>query len=59
MDIRKITPHKGGRTERAYIRCTPETKAALERLKAIHDLTAADLLEWAVNNFPSKTDKGL
>lgn len=41
---RSITPHKGGRTERVYIRCTPEIKRKLAEVGE----TAADLFEEIV-----------
>lgn len=46
---RKITPHKGGRTERVYIRVTPKTKALAEQLARATNKTIADLFEQWVN----------
>lgn len=44
---RSISPHKGGRTKRAFVRCTPKIKNLLSDIKNISGETAADLLEWA------------
>jgi hypothetical protein len=41
---RMITPHKGGRTERIFARCTPETLAAVKAT----GVSVADFIEWAV-----------
>ena len=41
MTRREITPHKGGRTDRLYVRVTPEIKALAEgatKKKAIENL---------------------
>lgn len=43
-----ITPHKGGRTERLYIRCTPEIKRKAEDIRRLTGATVADFLEEAV-----------
>lgn len=45
---RSISPHKGGRTERFYGRCTPEVKRKLEEIKRRTGETAADLFEEIV-----------
>lgn len=45
MKRKKITPHKGGRTERIFVRATPETKQALEEIVETTNKSAADLVE--------------
>lgn len=42
---RSITPHKGGRTERFYGRCTPQVKKMEIEIKRLTGKTAADLFE--------------
>lgn len=43
-----ITPHKGGRTERADVRATPRTRQLLALIKKQTGKTASDVLEDAV-----------
>ena len=45
---RTITPHKGGRTERVYIKATPEIKRMAKEIKKHTGKTPADLLEETV-----------
>lgn len=45
---RSITPHKGGRTERFYGRCTPEIKQMEIEIKRLTGKSAADLFEEIV-----------
>ena len=45
----KITPHKGGRSERLYARIRPETKRRLAELCEVQVMTVADFIESAVN----------
>ena len=43
-----IVPHKGGRTERLFLRCTPATKNILKKIALIEGSSVADLIEkWA------------
>ena len=46
----KITPHKGGRTERIYARCTPETLSAVEST----GMSKGDFIEWAVQQWAAQ-----
>jgi len=45
MTTRKITPHKGGRTARLYVRMTPDTKSKLEQILQTTGLGAGDWIE--------------
>ena len=45
---RSITAHKGGRTERVYVRATPEIKQKLKEINERTGKTAADLFEELV-----------
>lgn len=50
----KITPHKGGRTDRLYVRITPENKRKLEQLASG---SAADWIEKMIEEkYPMKSD---
>lgn len=42
---RSITPHKGGRTERVYVRATPEVEQKAREIKRLTGKSAADLFE--------------
>jgi len=46
-NVRIITSHKGGRTERISLRATLECKAEFEKI----GISAGDLFEWAVANY--------
>lgn len=46
--MRKITPHKGGRTETTTIRMTEDVARMAQALREEHGLSMADLLEAAV-----------
>lgn len=48
MPSRKITPHKGGRTEQVGIVVTPEIKALLRKIRLLTGQSAGDLLTKAV-----------
>jgi hypothetical protein len=52
---RTIKPHKGGRSERVYLRCTPEIKAMLRQAIESTGLTAADLFEQWLRNSTLKS----
>lgn len=45
---RKITPHKGGRTEQVGVVVTPEIKALLRLIKETTGQSAGDLLTKVV-----------
>jgi len=53
--VRKISPHKGGRTERLSVRITPEDKKLLERLAHERGITMSDIISNAVKSFDTKT----
>lgn len=42
---RQITPHKGGRTERLFIRITPASKERLQAICETQDISTADWIE--------------
>lgn len=43
--LRTITPHKGGRSARLYIRINPAIKQRIEALAAEQNCSVADLIE--------------
>jgi hypothetical protein len=51
MTKKKIKPHKGGRTERLYIRCTPDTKKTLKKIAEKEGITPPDLIEKWVKKY--------
>jgi len=51
QDIKRIKPHKGGRTERFECRTTPAVKANLFELAKSRGITTADLVEqWVLES---------
>lgn len=45
--VKSITPHKGGRTERLYVRLTPEHKIKLEIIANKKGVSHADVIsDW-------------
>lgn len=45
MTKRQITAHKGGRTERLYVRIQPALKAKLQTIISQRNITVADWIE--------------
>lgn len=51
-------PEKPSKSERIYVRVTPETKAKLEKLAAIRDQSTSDLMrEKGVDNLVAEHDR--
>lgn len=48
MTKRQITPHKGGRSKRLYIRIKPALKSGLEQAAQQQEITVNDLVEKIV-----------
>lgn len=55
MKKREIKSHKGGRTERIYIRATPEIKKKVGELAEQRGCSVADLFEWWVEKESEKS----
>jgi hypothetical protein len=47
---RDIKPHKGGRSERLYLRLTPERKVSIQRNATKSDMSVADYIAWLDEN---------
>jgi len=45
MTKHQITPHKGGRSERLYVRLRPDIKRKLEQAAKERQMSVADLIE--------------
>jgi len=53
---RQITPHKGGRTERAHVRLTPDEKARLDATLKRTGLSLADFIMLCVDERTAKKE---
>ncbi len=62
MSGRRITPHKGGRTERLNIRITPEDKDFIHEVARLSGMSVADIIAWWIRQklpLPARDDTPL